>query len=330
MRQIGVIGCGSWPITIANLIAKNGFNVLVWCHRSEIADDINLNSSQSKVFPELVLADNVRASTKLEDVVSLSDGLIYGVPSLYFKYIEQISSFYKAETPFLVLSKGLINCKETPFFSEYVKLHLNKVNLAVLSGPNLASEIINELPAATVVAAEDNKTSMFFQEKIHSNRFRVYNSNDLVGVELAGILKNIIAIAAGALDGLELGMNAKAALVTRGLAEIIRFCTFFKGKVNTMYGLAGIGDLLVTSSSKNSRNWNVGYFLAKGDKLDLILDRLGAVAEGIYTVKIVYQLSKKYNIDMPICNGVFEFVHNGAPAEKIYNDLMNRQMKNEN
>ena len=327
IKNVGVIGCGPWGLAVARILANNGNHVVVWSHCQEIADDINSTHKMPR-FNDVSLPDCLEATTDLEMCVKKANYLVIGVASPFINIAEKIKSYYQG-VPIVTLTKGLLENSQTLFISDYLKSVFGDIPLAVLSGPNLAAEIMCDLPAATVIASKDIKVAKAFQGLVSNDHFRAYSIEDVRGVELGGVLKNVIAIAAGIVDGLGLGANTKSSLMTRGLREIIRFGKAYGANIETFYGLSGIGDLITTCSSSKSRNWNVGNMIAKGKTLADILEELSAVAEGVRVSRIVNELALKEGIDMPITAEVYKVLYEQKDPKKAIKDLMTRELKPE-
>lgn len=303
--KIAVIGAGAWGSTLAGLLRDNGHDVSIWSRRSERS-----------------LNDTIANSELVISAVSMK-----GVRSV----IEQISIPIPA---ILTATKGLdsqsVSDQALPLLPSQVwQSAFEKSAIAVLSGPNLSKEIQQGLPAASVVASQDQTLADQVQRAFSSSRFRVYTNSDPLGVELGGTLKNVIAIAVGACDGLQLGTNAKSALVTRGLAEMIRLGTTWGAKSETFYGLSGLGDLLATCSSALSRNYQVGFGLAQGRSLDEILTNLEGTAEGINTSQVLVRLATEQGISMPISTQVDRLLRGEITPQLAVNELMQRDSKPE-
>jgi len=329
LAKVGVIGCGAWATTMAKLLAENEHAVRLWCHDSKIAEDINQRHLNSLCLPSVGLPEEIEASTDLSSVVNEASVLILGVASSFVDIVKQIVDGASGK-PILILTKGLLEDQDHLFVSDYVGSILGEQNVGILSGPNLAGEIAEGLPAATVIASRNDDVSTTFQSLLSNSYFRVYTSKDVRGVELGGLLKNIYAIAAGALDGKGLGSNAKSALMSRSLQEMIRFGMSYGAEQQTFFGLSGLGDLITTCSSKKSRNWRVGHALAETGSLDEAIKAVsGAVAEGVKTSKIVNKVAVERNIEMPIASEIYRVLFEGKPLEKALDALMNRELKPE-
>ena len=331
MATIGLIGCGAWAITVSELFARNGHEVLVWCHDDDFANQINTRHSHPFFFPELELSSLIRATTRLEDVFQDVSALVLGVASPYLDILKQSMAYYSKSIPMLILTKGVIEDASSPFVSDYVLDILGSDSpIAMLSGPNLASEIRQGLPAATVIASSFSEVAITFQSLLSSNMFRVYSSQDIRGVECGGVFKNIIAIAGGAVSGLGFGDNAKAALVSRGLREMVCFSLAFGAEEKTLYGLSGLGDLIATCSSSQSRNYRVGYALTQSDDVEKAKAVCyPQVAEGVKTTRLAFSVAKERGLDLPITQALYNVLFHGHPIKDVMSYLMARQLKPE-
>lgn len=326
--KIGVIGCGAWGTTLAKVLAENNHEVMIWCHRQALADSINTFNKQPKALPTITLPTSIKASTNINQVAHFGDAFVNGLASSFLFHYETFSTVL-AGKPVLSLTKGLMKEGESLFVSDYLNRILPNSELALLSGPNLALEIANKKPAAAVISSKNEEVATYYQALISNQYFRAYTLTDLTGVEIGGVLKNIMAIGAGCVDGLELGENAKAALITRGLQEMIRFGQSYGASKETFYGLSGIGDLIATCHSSQSRNWRVGQALAKNESLENILKELNAVAEGVNTTRIVAKIAKEKNIEMPITLTLNDVLFNQLDPREGLSLLMNRNLKSE-
>jgi len=325
---VGIIGTGAWPLTIAKCISENGHRVAVWAYRDEIAQEINETGSYQKSLGDTFLSDPYTSSTDVQEVVSQSEALVIGLASSYINHVEAIAPFVGSK-PIIILTKGLMKSGQELFVSDYIRSFCPKAPIAVLSGPNLAGEILKGLPSATVVASKDRDIARYFQSLINHTCLRVYTSQDVRGVELGGILKNIIAIAAGCSDGLGFGSNSKSALVTRGLQEMIRFSSTYKCQRETFFGLSGIGDLIATCHSTESRNYQFGYQLGKGVTPKDALEKVNRVVEGVNTLEVIHRLTRTIDIDMPILNEVYDVVFKEKSPKDSISTLMERGLKSE-
>lgn len=329
--NIGILGSGSWSLTVATLIVENRHRVTLWCHNPDTAAHINRHHRHPRLFPDKRLPDAIKADSDIKAVLSGAEMLILGTPSAYLDdAIDRLTPYFNPEIPVLSLVKGILEDHKEFLVSDYLLSRLPGIRLAVLSGPNLAAEIMNGLPAATVVAAQDEEVAIAFQRLITNGTFRVYTWSDSRGVEMGGLLKNIMAIAAGLIDGLALGTNARASLITRGLREMVRFAVHFGADDMTLYGLSGMGDLVATCSSDKSRNWQVGYHIARGKTLDQALAEIkSSVAEGVKTTRIISRIATEHGIDMPITQQIYDILYQNKSPGSAIRDLMNRELKAE-
>ena len=326
MNHYGVIGCGAWALTIANILNENKHKTTVWCHEQSLATTINQQNKHPQI-PNLPLHKNIHATHDLTDCLTNKTGIIFGIAS---PFIDIINSFPENHTtPTLILTKGLLENKNTLFIYEYIQEKQQHCPLAILSGPNLAQEISEKKPAATVIASHNEACAQHFQDALSNTYFRAYTATDVKGVALGGILKNIMAIAGGCIDGLELGMNTKSALLARSLQEMIRIGCFLGGEKESFFGLSGLGDLITTANSSLSRNWNVGNALAKGINFKEQLKKTGSVAEGIKTTKIIHELSKKHHLSMPITEQIYLTLFENKDPKEAIQSLMKRKLKPE-
>jgi len=323
--RFGVIGAGSWGTAFSKLLIENGHEVVIWARRKDLANEINTYHTNRKYLGNAQLPELLRASTDLTETVARSDIIVLAVP---VKYLESVLERIKIPKIVLNLSKGIDRKNRT--VSRIVQSLLPNAEYLVLSGPSHAEEVIRRLPTSVVLAGKNEKLCRKIQKSVNSEYFRVYTSTDVLGIEICGSVKNVIAIGAGILDGLGGWDNAKAALMTRGLYEMVKFGTAY-GAQNplTFMGLAGIGDLLVTCMSQHSRNRYVGEMIGKGKKLQDILQNMSMVAEGVYTVKPLLELASEMKIEMPVCQQVKEILYEGKNIQNAMKDLMNRSLKPE-
>jgi glycerol-3-phosphate dehydrogenase (NAD(P)+) len=323
--KAAVIGAGSWGSVLANLIAPNVREVRLWTRSEEQARSINATRANSRYWPEMRLHERVRASTDPERI--FEDGVqavVWALPSSVCRdQARKFARFFTGEEYLYHATKG-IEEGTLKRISEILREEIPCPRIGVLSGPNLADEISRGEPAASVVASSFNEVIEAGKELLGSDRFRVYGDSDVIGVEWAGTLKNILAIASGALDGLKLGWNTRSMLITRGLAEMVRFGRAMGAKQETYLGLAGAGDLLATCMSPKSRNYRVGYRLAAGEPIEEILKTLGSTAEGVRTTEAVYRFAQSHGIEMPITAGVHQLINGGASAHEVLRRLMGR------
>jgi len=331
MSNIAVIGAGAWGTTIANLLAGKGRSVKIWAFEKETVENINRDKENKVFLPGIKLSGNIFASDDLDEIVPSSGHIICAIPTKFLRNVLKLISEYRDlpnKASILSAVKGIE--KGTLLRpSQIIEKELGTKDVAVLSGPNLSKEIASGLPAASVIACGNKKTASAFQELLSSEVFRVYTGEDVVGVELGGALKNVIAIAAGICDGLGLGNNAKSALIVRGLAEMARLGTACGAKKETFAGLSGIGDLMTTCQSSLSRNHFVGEQIAKGRRLDDILSSMSGVAEGVETVISAIDLARQHKVELPIAIEVKNVLFEGKEPKQAIISLMTRPLKRE-
>ncbi len=329
-KSIGVLGAGTWGIALARLLANKGYDVTVWSHNENAV--LNLNKTHIHPnFKDIVLPDSLRFTFEIKDACLNKDMVVFAVPSVCIRETARKAKDYISDNQLIVdVSKGIE--KETLMtLSEVIFDEVKKPNikLVCLSGPTHAEEVIKDMPTAIVSASKDEESAKLVQEIFSNSFFRVYTNSDIRGTEICGALKNIIALAAGMSDGLGFGDNAKAALITRGLQEIKRL-GFKLGCTNeTFSGLAGVGDLIVTCTSKHSRNNKCGYLIGSGVNPNDAVKEIGMVVEGINALPAALELSKENNVEMPIAYTVNEIIYNGLSPREAVSRLFARELKNE-
>ncbi|SHN55108.1 NAD(P)H-dependent glycerol-3-phosphate dehydrogenase [Desulfovibrio litoralis] len=329
--KIAVIGGGSWGTALAQLCAKNGHNVWLWVRNASLAKEMNAKRENTRYLPGFKLADNLNISSTLEASLKGAELIVYVSPSQVLKvFLPELLRLVSADCPVVVASKG-IDLKTLKPLSvlSFELVPSVRQRYAVLSGPSFAYEVMCGLPTAVSLACENTELGSKLREVFSNQSFRVYSSTDVLGVELGGALKNIIAIASGISDGLEFGYNARAALITRGLAEITRLGEKMGAKSNTFMGLSGIGDLMLTCTGDLSRNRQVGLRLAKGQDLEQIEREMTNLAEGIKTTEATFSLAKQLDVEMPITQAVYSVIHDKVPAMDAFKLLMSRSLKAE-
>jgi glycerol-3-phosphate dehydrogenase (NAD(P)+) len=320
---VAVIGGGSWGTVLAQLAAQNCAEVRIWVRSEAQAREMNATRANKKYLPAMTLSPKIRVTHEIEKVFEAHPALVvWALPSQGSReQAKRFARFFTGEEILIHATKGL-ETGTLKRMSEILAEEIPSPRVGVISGPNLAHEISRGEPAATVVASAFDEVIQAGQAVFTGPTFRVYGVSDVVGVEWAGTLKNILAIAAGTLDAMGLGWNARAMLIARGLAEMVRFGTAMGGNLETFLGLAGVGDLLATCSSNLSRNYRVGARLAKGDALSRVLEELGATAEGVKTAQSVWEFAEKRGIDMPITHGVCLILEGKQSASDVLNQLM--------
>jgi glycerol-3-phosphate dehydrogenase (NAD(P)+) len=322
--NVSVIGAGSWGSTVAAIAAHHN-RVMLWARRLEVAEEIDGQHTNGLYLPTFTLPKGVRATADLEEAVRQADVLVMGVPSHGFRAVlEEVVKFIRPWVPVISLSKGLE--QETHLrMSEIIGELLPGHPAGVLTGPNIAREIMAGYAAATVIAMESPQVVSALQKVFNTGLFRVYTNHDVVGCELGGALKNVIAIAAGMADGVGVGDNTRAAVITRGLAELTRLGVAMGGEPQTFAGLAGMGDLIVTAISPHSRNRTVGEQLGKGRTIQEIIGEMHMVAEGVKTSKVVMELAERYGVAMPIVYEVYQVIYGENNAQRAYRGLVRQR-----
>lgn len=328
MSYISVIGAGSWGTTLACLLSDKGYDVTLWVHEKELAEEINNTRINRIYLPDTILPDNLVVAYSIDVTVKKARYVVNAVPAQFTRAVfKEALPYMPDQTIIISASKGIE--RGTLLTVSSILKELSAHPVAVLSGPSFAKEVIKKLPAAVTLAAEDKNIGYMLQEVFNLNNFRVYTHDDIIGVEIGGALKNVMAIAAGISDSLGLGNNARASLITRGLAEMTRLGIAMGAKERTFSGLSGIGDLVLTCTSPLSRNYTVGAKLGQGLKLKDILNQTKSVAEGVATAESAYDLSKKYNIEMPIVEQVYKVINEDKEPVLAVKDLMDRSLKTE-
>ncbi len=319
--NFGILGSGSWGTTIASLTAKNS-NTTLWARNENTVSEINNKHTNSKYLPGAQLNNNLKASNSIEETVKNADVIVVGIPSQHFRdVLKKAKPHIRPWVPIVSLAKGLeLDTKMR--MTEIIEEELPGHPAGVLTGPNLAKEIMSGQAAAAVIAMVDDTIAKQLQQAFSTGLFRVYTNDDVVGCELGGALKNIMAIATGMGDGANAGDNTRAALITRGLSELTRLGTAMGGKSRTFSGLAGMGDLVATCSSSKSRNHHVGFQLGRGKSLEQIIEEMNEVAEGVKTAKVVIELAKDYDVDMPISHEVYKVLYEGNTAIDAFRGLI--------
>lgn len=327
MKNICIIGSGSWGVALGIHLAKLGNNVKIWSFLQEEADIIN-NEKKCKFLPGVDLPEGIYCTTSYEEAMMDSDVILHVTPSKFTRNIVSEYKKYVTNQPVVICTKGFE--KDTlSTLDDVIKDEMPDVKLAILSGPSHAEEVSREIPTAMVIASEDEDLANEIRDIFMNENLRVYTSKDVKGVELGGALKNIIAFCAGIAAGLELGDNTFAALITRGLHEIAILGEILGGKKETFYGLTGLGDLIVTCLSEHSRNRRAGKLLGQGEKIEDIRKEIGMVIEGVDNIEVAYELSKKYDVDMPIVKAVYKVLYEDLDPKVAVNMLMTRDKKSE-
>ncbi|PLS02118.1 NAD(P)H-dependent glycerol-3-phosphate dehydrogenase [Neobacillus cucumis] len=326
-KIVTVIGAGSWGTALAIVLADNASNVRLWSHNEDQVKEINQFHTNKKYLPDIRLPELIVGYASLSDALMGVEHVILAVPTKAIREVlGNIRAIQKAPITITHVSKGIepdTLLRISEIIAEEMPKELLK-NVVVLSGPSHAEEVSLRHPTTVTVSSESMEAAEQIQDLFINQNFRVYTNSDVIGVEIGGALKNIIALAAGITDGLGYGDNAKAALMTRGLAEIARLGTKMGANPLTFSGLTGIGDLIVTCTSVHSRNWKAGNLLGKGKTLDEVLDNMGMVVEGVRTTKAAYQLAQKYDVQMPITFALYNVLFNGKNPKDAVDVLMAR------
>ena len=330
--KIGVVGAGSWGTALANLLAVKGYAIDQWVYEKEVRDQILTTRENSVFLPGIKLSSNLHPSNEMAEVVSAKDLVVVVVPSHVFRDTTlKMAELVSNQTIIASASKGIENDTHLTMTGvlQQTLSNIPLEQLAVISGPSFASEVARNLPTVVTAASKSPNTAELVQQVLATPYFRVYTSDDLIGVELGGSLKNVIAIAAGVIDGLELGLNTRAALITRGMTEIRRLGLRLGANPRTFTGLAGFGDLILTCTGHLSRNHTVGKKIGQGEKVKDILQQMRMVAEGVKTAKSVYNLSRDLQVEMPICHETYRILYEDLSPREAVTRLMTRDLKQE-
>lgn len=327
MSKVSVIGAGSWGTALAILLEKNGHEVTLWSHREEEAKELAKSREHKSKLPGVQIPERIEITGNLESALQAKDVLVFAVPSVAVRSTaKKVAPYVKKGQLIVNVAKGI---EETTLMTltDIIEEEIPGAKGCVLSGPSHAEEVSRGLPTTCVVGAKDKETAEFLQNVFMSPVFRVYISPDILGIELGGALKNVIALAAGTADGLGYGDNTKAALITRGITEIARLGIAMGAKADTFYGLSGIGDLIVTCASKHSRNRKAGYLMGQGRSMQQAMDEVNMVVEGVYSAKAGLALSQKYKVEMPIIEQVNKVLFEGKAPATAVKELMVRDKK---
>lgn len=327
--KIAVIGSGSWGTAMSILLAKKGYDIWLWSWIQEETDRLNRDRENKEFLPGAIFPENIYCSHSMAECTENAELIITVVPSPATRTTAKaLSKVVKNGQRILNISKGI---EDNTYLrmSEIYKEEIPQAEVSVMSGPSHAEEVSRGLPTTNVVASDNEETAKWIQNVIMNDVFRIYTSNDIIGVELGGALKNVIALCAGISDGIGYGDNTKAALMTRGITEITRLGVAMGAKSETFYGLSGIGDLIVTCTSMHSRNRRAGILLGEGKSLEETLNEVHMVVEGVNTATAAYELSKKYNVSMPIITEAYNVLYNNKNPKDAVFSLMTREKKSE-
>ena len=327
MAKAGVIGSGSWGTALARVLSKNGHEVTLWSRREEESRMLREERENKSKLPGVKIPDDILCTTDLEQTVEGKDILVLATASPSIRSMAKKMAPYVADGQIIVdVSKG-IEDSTLMILTDVIEQEIPQCQATVLSGPSHAEEVGRDIPTTVVAGAKDRETAEYIQNLFMNKVFRVYTSPDMLGIELGGALKNVIALAAGAADGLGCGDNAKAALITRGIAEMSRLGVAMGGHIETFNGLTGIGDLIVTCASMHSRNRRAGILIGQGKTMQEAMDEVKMVVEGVNSAKAAKTLAEKYGIDMPIVQEVNQVLFEDKPAREALADLMLRDKK---
>lgn len=329
MANVGVMGAGSWGTALALLLRKNGHQVTVWSINQEEVDMLSSKREHTSKLPGVKLPEEMIFTSNMEEAIVGKDFLVLAVPSPFTRSTARNMKPYVKEGQIIVdVAKGIEEATLMTL-SQQIEEELPQADVAVLSGPSHAEEVGRGLPTIVVIGARRKKTAEYLQSMFMNEVFRVYTSPDMLGMELGGSLKNVIALAAGIADGMGYGDNTKAALITRGIAEIARLGVKMGGAIESFTGLTGIGDLIVTCASVHSRNRKAGYLMGQGKSMQEAMDEVQMVVEGVYSTKAAVKLGEKYGVSLPIINKVNEVLFEGKDPKEAVNELMLRDSKAE-
>ena len=329
MAKVGVLGAGSWGTALAILLHDNGHDVTVWSIDPKEVEMLSEKREHVSKLPGVHISEEIMITNEMEEAIKGKDFLVLAVPSIFTRSTAAKMKPYVVDGQMIVdVAKG-IEEDTLMTLSQQIEEEIPQADVAVLSGPSHAEEVGRGLPTAVVIGAKTEETAAYLQDKFMNKVFRVYISPDMLGMELGGSLKNVIALAAGIADGLGYGDNTKAALITRGIAEIARLGVKMGGSIESFTGLTGIGDLIVTCASVHSRNRKAGYLMGQGMSMQEAMDEVKMVVEGVYSAKAAAKLGKKYDVALPIVNKVNEVLFEGKDPREAVDELMLRDSKTE-
>lgn len=330
MKKVLILGAGAWGTSVACLLAENGYEVFLWCHEPEVAQTIQKNHINERYLPGIILPSTIYPVIKLQEAFINVNWIFEAVPVKYLRAVlMQAKPFYRPEQTWVIMSKGIE--QDTCMLPGQVldDVFECSVRKAIFSGPSFAADLAQKQITGVTIAAESCDIGLALQQMLANSYFRPYISLDMVGVQAGGALKNIIAIGIGILDGAGFKDNAKAFLFTRGLHEMVQLTTMMGGKKETMYGLSGVGDLVLTAMGNLSRNMLLGKRLGQGESLAAITTEWGTLPEGINTLYSVHQLALQHSLDLPICNGLYAVLFNNKPIDAFLKDLIERPLERE-
>lgn len=329
MKNIAVIGAGSWGLALSLVLSENHHNVTVWCYHEEEKNDILKSRENKRCLPGIKIPLETQFTTSMEEAVKDKDIIVVAVPSKAVRQtVEAMKPYVEPYSIIVNVSKGIE--EETLLrLSQVIEEVLPKNDVVILSGPSHAEEVARHVPTTVVVSGKDEEATEMIQDTFMNHYLRVYTSDDIIGVELGGALKNVIALAAGVLEGMGCGDNTKAALITRGITEMSRLGVAMGANINTFNGLTGIGDLIVTCTSGHSRNRRAGELIGQGYSLEEATKKVNMVVEGVPTARAAYALKQEYNVEMPIITVIYQSLFENKPVKEAITSLMIRDKKME-
>ncbi len=326
-QSLGIVGAGAWGTAMATIQALKGHTVTLWGYEKETVDAINQHRRNEVFLPEIKLPDNLSATQNLSKLVQNHSLLIMAIPSHVTRsIIEQVVPEVSAQHRLVVLTKGIEQHSLCLMSEIYQETFGPGPVIAVLSGPNFALEVGQAMPTAATLACENETVGRELQQILSTSTFRIYYTSDMIGVQIGSTIKNVIAIAAGICDGMKLGLNARAALICRGLAEMKRMGTQLGGKVETFLGLSGVGDLILTATGDLSRNYTLGIALGKGTSLNEYLSQKNSIAEGVKNAVSLHELAEKHGLEMPICEAVYDILYSDLACQDAVSRLLGRDL----
>lgn len=332
-QKVAVLGPGSWGTALAQVLAENGHEVCIWGNNPVQINEINEQHTNKQYLPEIVIPSSIQGKTTMEECIEEADAILFVVPTKAIRAVAQEFAAKCKNQPLIIhASKGLeqvTHKRISEVLIEEIPVE-KRAGVVVLSGPSHAEEVAVHDITTITAASEDFEAVKYIQKLFMNDYFRIYTNDDVIGVETGAALKNIIALGAGAIQGLGFGDNAKAAIMTRGLAEISRLGVAMGANPLTFIGLSGVGDLIVTCTSVHSRNWRAGNLLGKGHSLDEVLENMGMIVEGVSTTKAAYELSKQLNVEMPITETIYKVLYEGEDVNQAAKEIMLRDGKTEN
>ncbi len=329
MSKVAFLGGGSFGTALSIMLAKKGISVNIWDRKLSVIDDINIKRENIKYLPSVIIPAGVTAFTDLEKGMSDCELIVLAVPSHAIRGLSKLIAPYLKQNQIIVsIAKG-IEEGSSKRISQVIEEEISINPIVILSGPSHAEEVALDIPTTVVVTSKNMEYAKIVQDVFMTSKFRVYTNEDIIGVEIGGAVKNIIALAAGVSDGIGYGDNAKAALMTRGMSEIIKIGTRLGGKIETFYGLTGMGDLIVTCTSMHSRNRRAGILIGKGVSMEKACNDIGMVVEGIKAVRAFYELKEREQISMPITDVLYKVLFEGKDPKYGVYELMSRNKKDE-